>query len=163
MEVMVDDSQLSLAIGRKGQNVRLAANLTGWHLDIMSKSKLEKRRVDSIWNLQQIEGLSDTMAQSILNSGFHNLFQLAAASMDDIKQIPGFETNESAASLKERAVAASKRRDAEVLLNHDGTAVLEGLPPHIAEAATALLSEKTAAKKAETQPAEASVAEEAKE
>jgi len=43
MEIMVEDDQLSLAIGRKGQNVRLAAQLTGWRLDIISKSKLAKR------------------------------------------------------------------------------------------------------------------------
>ena len=42
MEIMVEDDQLSLAIGRKGQNVRLAAQLTGWRLDIISKTKLPK-------------------------------------------------------------------------------------------------------------------------
>ena len=62
MEIMVEDDQLSLAIGRKGQNVRLAAQLTGWRIDILSKSKLQKRTADAVFNLQHMEGVNETLA-----------------------------------------------------------------------------------------------------
>jgi N utilization substance protein A len=67
--VVVRDDQLSLAIGRRGQNVRLAAQLTGWRLDIVSKSKLQKRQQESIFNLSHIEGVNETMAHAIYLKG----------------------------------------------------------------------------------------------
>lgn len=100
MEIMVDDTQLSLAIGRKGQNVRLAANLTGWKLDIVSKSKLEKRTSDVVTQLQLIEGVSDTLAQAILQTGFGSVRDVAAANVDALQKIPGYETEEAANRLK---------------------------------------------------------------
>ena len=103
MEIMVEDNQLSLAIGRKGQNVRLAAQLTGWRLDIISKSKLEKRTQEAIFNLQHIEGVSDTLAHAIYQHGFVNVKQVAEAPMDRLLAIPGFETREAANHLKQAA------------------------------------------------------------
>ena len=70
MEVVVPDTQLSLAIGKRGQNVRLAAKLTGWKLDILSESNASQKTADAIFNLMLIPGISDTMAQNIFQSGF---------------------------------------------------------------------------------------------
>jgi N utilization substance protein A len=103
MEIMVEDDQLSLAIGRKGQNVRLAAQLTGWRLDIISKSKLAKRTSESTFNLQHIEGVTDTFAQAIYQAGFHNVKQVAEAAVENLQRIPGYETAESAQKLKDLA------------------------------------------------------------
>ena len=61
---VVSDDQLSLAIGKNGQNVRLASQLTGWKVDIISKSKLDVRTKSAILNLKHIEELTDTLAQS---------------------------------------------------------------------------------------------------
>lgn len=105
MEIMVEDNQLSLAIGRKGQNVRLAAQLTGWRLDIISKSKLTKRTSEAVFNLQHIEGVNETMARSIYNSGFMNVKQVAEASLENLQAVPGYETSEGAQKLKESAQA----------------------------------------------------------
>jgi N utilization substance protein A len=103
MEIMVEDDQLSLAIGRKGQNVRLAAQLTGWRLDIISKTKLQKRTAETIFNLQHIEGVNDTMAQAIYQAGYLNVRQVAEASVENLQKVPGYEDADTAAKLKERA------------------------------------------------------------
>lgn len=103
MEVIVDDAQLSLAIGRRGQNVRLAAQLTGWRLDILSRSKLQKRTQDAVFNLQHIEGVTETMAHAIYNSGYFNMKAVAEAEIEDLTKIPGYESDESATRLKTRA------------------------------------------------------------
>jgi N utilization substance protein A len=105
MEIMVEDNQLSLAIGRKGQNVRLAAQLTGWRLDIISKSKLQRRTSEALFNLQSIEGINETLAQAIFQAGFNNPRQVAEAKVDVLQKIPGFETDEAAQLLKQKAIA----------------------------------------------------------
>lgn len=91
MEVVVPDSQLSLAIGKRGQNVRLAAKLTGWKLDIMSDSSAAARTAESIFNLMLIPGMSETMAQNIFQSGFGSFQSVAQASVEDIMSIPGYD------------------------------------------------------------------------
>ena len=103
MEIMVEDDQLSLAIGRKGQNVRLAAQLTGWRLDIISKSKLQKRTSDATFNLQHIDGVNETLAHSIYQAGYTNVRQVADATVEAIQRIPGYDAGDAAAKLKERA------------------------------------------------------------
>ncbi len=103
MEIMVEDDQLSLAIGRKGQNVRLAAQLTGWRLDIISKSKLQKRTAEALFNLQHIEEITETLAQGIYQAGFMNVRQVSEASIESLQKIPGYETPEAALNLKNLA------------------------------------------------------------
>lgn len=105
MEIMVEDTQLSLAIGRKGQNVRLAAQLSGWKLDIVSKTKLEKRTQDAVFNLQHIEGVTDTLAQGIFQNGYTNVREVALAPVENLMKIAGFETEEAANRLKQSAQA----------------------------------------------------------
>ena len=109
MEIMVEDDQLSLAIGRKGQNVRLAAQLTGWRLDIISKTKLQKRTAEAIFNLQHIEGVNETMSQGIYQAGYLNVRQVAEASIEEIQKIPGYDVADAATSLKERAAAVVEK------------------------------------------------------
>lgn len=91
MEIVVPDSQLSLAIGRKGQNVRLAAKLTGWKLDILSESALSSRTAESIYNLMLIPGMNETMAQNIYQSGFGSFQALAQAQVQDVMNVPGYD------------------------------------------------------------------------
>jgi N utilization substance protein A len=109
MEIMVEDDQLSLAIGRKGQNVRLAAQLTGWKLDIISKTKLQKRQSDALFNLQHIDGVNDTMAQALYQGGFLNVRQVADASVETLQKIPGYDAPETAQRLKESAAAVVEK------------------------------------------------------
>ncbi len=99
MEVVVPDSQLSLAIGKKGQNVRLATQLIKWHIKIISESEIAKRQAEAIFNLSLLEGISDTMAQNIYQSRFNSIADLANASVEEVKIIPGYEDKEKALKL----------------------------------------------------------------
>lgn len=105
MEIVVPDSQLSLAIGKKGQNVRLAAKLTGWKLDIVSSTAIQSRTAESIFNLMLVPGMNETMAQNILQSGFGSFQSLAKAKVEEIMTIPGYEEQEKAQKLISDAAA----------------------------------------------------------
>lgn len=105
MEIVVPDSQLSLAIGKKGQNVRLAAKLTGWKLDIISTTSVQSRTAESIFNLMLIPGMNETMAQNILQSGFGSFQSLAKATSEEIMTIPGYEDQGKAQKLISDAAA----------------------------------------------------------
>ncbi len=99
MEIVVPDNQLSLAIGKKGQNVRLAAKLTGWKLDITSDSNAAQKTAESIFNLMLIPGMSETMGQNIFQSGFGSFQSIGAAKTEDIMAIPGYDSPEKADKL----------------------------------------------------------------
>lgn len=136
MEIMVEDTQLSLAIGRKGQNVRLAAQLTGWRLDIISKTKLGKRTSDALINFQRIDGVSDTLAQAIYQSGYMSIKQLATDSVESIQRIPGYEDPATAARLKEKSQAAvAQGLDQPTSGNDDGKGSFTADPNRNAKAA----------------------------
>src|SRR6201986_2122322 len=95
MEIVVPDNQLSLAIGKKGQNVRLAAKLTLWKLDILSESKVQAKTQEAIFNLMLIPGISETMAQNIYQSGFASLQEIAKSSADDLAEVPGYDVEKA--------------------------------------------------------------------
>jgi len=113
MEVVVPDSQLSLAIGRKGQNVRLAAKLSGWKLDITSDSAQAQKNAEAIFNLMLIPGMNETMAQNIYQSGFSSFQALAEASVESVKLIPGYDDDEKAKKLVGDATALLEQYKAE--------------------------------------------------
>lgn len=105
MEIVVPDAQLSLAIGKKGQNVRLAAKLTGWKLDIISVSATSARTAESIFNLMLIPGMSETMAQNIFQSGFGSFQSLATAKVEEVMTIAGYDDPEKAQKLINESAA----------------------------------------------------------
>ncbi len=107
MELVVPDEKLSLAIGRKGQNVRLAAQLTGWKLDIISESKFKQMEEEAISALQQIDGVSDTIARSMYRLGFRALEEVAEASQEELTAIPG--VGEDASTIKAKAETTMER------------------------------------------------------
>ena len=102
MEVVVPDNQLSLAIGKKGQNVRLAAKLTGWKLDIVSESQAASKAADAVFNLMLVPGVNDTLATSLFQHGFGSFQSIADASAEEVSHIPGFDES-SAGKLVEEA------------------------------------------------------------
>ncbi len=113
MEVVVPDNQLSLAIGKRGQNVRLAAKLTTWKLDIISESSASSRTAESIFNLMLIPGMSETMAQNIFQSGFGSFQTLASAGVEEVMTIPGYDDPEKAEKLVAEAKALVAKYEAE--------------------------------------------------
>lgn len=109
MEVIVDDTQLSLAIGKKGQNVRLAAKLLGWKIDI--KSEEEKRQeVESAMaalvpsgapvSVLIDHGLNESLAEKLIENGVGTIEQLGSMTPEELEAIPGIET-ESIAKILE--------------------------------------------------------------
>ncbi len=89
MELIVPDDQLSLAIGRGGQNVRLAAQLTGWNLDIISESRLKTMMAESRVSLLEFEGVTEDMVDTLFTLGYNKLEHIAQASPRELAQIPG--------------------------------------------------------------------------
>jgi N utilization substance protein A len=106
MELVVSDEKLSLAIGRKGQNVRLASQLTGWKLDIISESKFKQMEEESINALSLIPGVTPSIAQTMYKLGFRSLEEVAEASTDELAGIPGLGGAENADRIKSSAETA---------------------------------------------------------
>ena len=105
MELVVPDEKLSLAIGRKGQNVRLAAQLSGWKLDIISESKFRQMEDEAVNALQQIAGVAEAVAKSMYRLGFRSVEEVAEASAEELTGIPGLGGVESAERIKHAAEA----------------------------------------------------------
>lgn len=113
LEIVVPDNQLSLAIGKKGQNVRLAAKLTTWKIDIISESSASARTAESIFNLMLIPGMTETMAQNIFQSGFGSFQSVATAQSQDIMTIPGYDDPEKAEKLIQDAKSVVEKYEKE--------------------------------------------------
>jgi len=103
MELVVPDDKLSLAIGKKGQNVRLASRLTGWRIDIYSESKLRQMERRSLAEMAAIPGVGDVVASNLFQMGWRNLRDLAIADADELAQVPGIGTVDKAESIIEIA------------------------------------------------------------
>ena len=99
MEVIVPDDQLSLAIGRKGQNVRLASQLTGWKLDLRSESEAEDEARRARTSLTAIPGVSDVTAELLYQNGFKSAAELARSDEDTLTEIEGIEPERAGATL----------------------------------------------------------------
>jgi len=105
LDVIVEDDQLSLAIGKRGQNVRLAAMLTGWKINIISKSKLQEKIKFSVENLLQLSNVSEAIAQVLVQKGVMSVVDLSAAAPEEIARYLG-KTTDDAKKLIDVAVAA---------------------------------------------------------
>jgi transcription termination/antitermination protein NusA len=115
MEIIVPDDQLSLAIGRKGQNVRLASQLAGWRLDIHSESRIQEIK-DRAWqSLSKVEGVTEFLIQTLYNHGIRSAQQLFEAQRDFLVQFPGMTPElldgvlSSAAKVAEHEKAAEEK------------------------------------------------------
>jgi N utilization substance protein A len=109
MELVVPDEKLSLAIGRKGQNVRLASQLTGWKLDIISESKFKQMEEEALAAFREMEGIGDALARSMYRLGFRALEEVAEASVEELVTIEGVANQEEAQALRERAGETMER------------------------------------------------------
>jgi N utilization substance protein A len=86
LDVIVEEDQLSLAIGRRGQNVRLAAMLSGWKVNIISKSKLQEKVKVAVENLLQLDKVTDALAQVLVQSGVMSIIDLSASEVIEIQK-----------------------------------------------------------------------------
>ena len=96
MELIVPDDQLSLAIGRKGQNVRLAAQLTGWRLDIVSETKLSEMNARAREELKVVDGLSETLAEIVIRHGYRSMEDISDAEVEELVDVLGIDEDRAA-------------------------------------------------------------------
>ncbi|PZQ97755.1 MAG: transcription termination/antitermination protein NusA [Cereibacter sphaeroides] len=143
IEVVVPDEQLSLAIGRRGQNVRLASQLTALDIDIMTESDESARRQAEFTERTNlfIETLDidEMMAQLLVSEGFTNLEEVAYVDVDELLSIDGFDegtAEELQARARDHIEAANKKAmEAAVALGVDESLInFEGLTPQMLEA-----------------------------
>ncbi|MBN2032921.1 MAG: transcription termination/antitermination protein NusA [Deltaproteobacteria bacterium] len=87
MEVVVPDDQLSLAIGKRGQNVRLASKLSGWHLDVTSESNYNKALKEAYESLLKLDGVGEKTALTLYQEGFRSAEDVASATVEDLVQL----------------------------------------------------------------------------
>jgi N utilization substance protein A len=141
VEVVVPDDQLSLAIGRRGQNVRLASQLTGWQIDILTEQEESERRQKEFAERTAlfIEALDvdEVVAQLLVTEGFENINEIAYVDQDELAAIEGFG-DETAVELQSRAkehlekVAAELDAKRKELGVDDAVAELDGVTGEMA-------------------------------
>lgn len=87
MEVIVPDDYLSIAIGKRGQNVRLASKLTGWHLDVQSESRYNETMKSGYESLVALSDVGVSLADALYEGGFFSIDEISIASVDDLMQV----------------------------------------------------------------------------
>ncbi|MBG6117422.1 MULTISPECIES: transcription termination factor NusA [unclassified Sphingobium] len=139
IEVVVPDDQLSLAIGRRGQNVRLASQLTGKAIDIMTEADAsEKRQKEFVTRSEMFQNeldVDETLSQLLVAEGFGELEEVAYVSIDELASIEGFD-DDLAGELQSRALEALERREAASREERQALGVEDALAdmPHLTEA-----------------------------
>jgi N utilization substance protein A len=121
--VLVREDQLSLAIGRRGQNVRLASKLCGWDIEIMTQEELDQQIERATAGFSSIEGLDDSLAERLVGEGFLSYDDLSVIEPDDLMEMGGLSAEavdaivaeaERRATLAEEAAADERRKQREL-------------------------------------------------
>ena len=124
IEVVVPDEQLSLAIGRRGQNVRLASQLTGWTIDILTEAEESERRQEEFRSRSKmfIDALDvdDVLAHLLVTEGFTTVEEVAFVPLEELTDIEGFD-EDIANELKERATAYIEEENKKLMTRLDRT------------------------------------------
>jgi N utilization substance protein A len=107
--VLVREDQLSLAIGRRGQNVRLASKLCGWDIEIMTREELDQQIERAIVGFSSIEGLEESVAERLVGEGFLSYADLSVIEPDDL-----MEMGSLSADVVDAIVAEAEKREATV-------------------------------------------------
>jgi len=120
--VLVREDQLSLAIGRRGQNVRLASKLCGWDIEIMTREELDQQIERAVVGFSSIEGLDESVAERLVGEGFLSYDDLSVIEPDDLMEMGGLSAEtvdaivaeaEKRASMAEAAAADERRKQRE--------------------------------------------------
>ncbi len=154
--VLVREDQLSLAIGRRGQNVRLASKLCGWDIEIMTQEELDQQIERATAGFSSIEGLDDSLAERLVGEGFLSYDDLSVIEPEDLMEMGGLsaeavdaivEVAESRAQLAEVAAADERRKQRE--LDRIAKATADAEAAEAAEVAAATEAAESAAPAAE--------------
>ena len=120
--VLVHDDQLSLAIGRRGQNVRLASKLCGWDIEIMTREELEEQIERAVGGFSELDGMADELAEILVGEGFLSYDDLSVIEPDDLMSMGGLTAEqtdhivgqaEKRAEEAEEAAAVARKRQRE--------------------------------------------------
>ena len=156
--VLVREDQLSLAIGRRGQNVRLASKLCGWDIEIMTREELDQQIERAVGGFSSIEGLDESLAERLVGEGFLSYDDLSVIEPDDLMEMGSLSAEavdaivaeaEKRAAMAEVAAADERRRQREQDRIAKATAEADA-----AEAAAAQQSEAAVAGEHAEVPAE---------
>ena len=101
MEVIVPDESLSVAIGKRGQNVRLASKLSGWRLDVKSEAKYSQDMKDGYDSLMALPGVSIGVADALYEKGFYSADEIACSTVEELRQIRGLSEEDAALLIKD--------------------------------------------------------------
>ncbi len=107
--LIVANEKLSLAIGKKGQNVRLAAKLTGWRINIRGKAEAAEERKETMQGLARLPGVGPKLAQILSEAGFHNAREIAGTELSELMKVPGIG-KKKAETIQTNAKEATKRQ-----------------------------------------------------
>ncbi|HNR51046.1 MAG: transcription termination/antitermination protein NusA [Bacteriovoracaceae bacterium] len=107
MDVVVADDQLSLAIGRKGQNVRLVAKLTGWKIDVRSEHAEESVSSEQGQALTSLNEIDESLAEALMEAGYRTIEDLAKAKEEDLLEFEGIDESLAKELIKKASVGVS--------------------------------------------------------
>jgi len=114
MDVIVPDDSLSVAIGKRGQNVRLASKLTGWHLDVKSESTYKQDMKDGYDSLLSLPNMSTGLADALYEKGFNTADEVAASSVEELQQVWDLSVADTEALIEgAQAYVLNRGKDAE--------------------------------------------------
>jgi N utilization substance protein A len=111
MEVIVPDESLSIAIGKRGQNVRLASKLTGWNLDVQNESHYNEALKNGYNSLVSLPGVGINLANSLIEKGFTSATEISNAAVSDLTQIKGIATEKAEKLIRSATDAVSKKNN----------------------------------------------------
>ena len=108
MEVIVNDEYLSIAIGKGGQNVSLACEITGWHLEVTSEEEYSRELKEGYDSLMKLTGVGLSMAETLFKSGYSSILDISEADIEDIISITESEETQAKAMIEEAKVILGK-------------------------------------------------------
>jgi transcription termination/antitermination protein NusA len=135
--VLVREDQLSLAIGRRGQNVRLASKLCGWDIEIMTPEELEQQIDRAVAGYMALDGMTEDLAQRLVEQGYLSYDDLSVIEPDALMEMGGLTEEqvelivnqaEERALEQEQVAAEEKRRKREAMMKEEGEANREATP-----------------------------------
>jgi N utilization substance protein A len=121
MEVVVADDQLSLSIGKKGQNVRLASKMTGWKIDIKSESRMEKISNEILERFKGLPHIGDVASRILYNEGFRSIKEVAEVDPEELAKVLEVE-KEKALEIVEVALRMIQKEEG-LEVSQEGTPV----------------------------------------
>lgn len=156
--VLVREDQLSLAIGKRGQNVRLASKLVGWDIEVMTRDELNEQLEKSVAAFSQVPHITEELAESLVSQGFFSFYDLSVIEPDQLEEMSGLNAEQVEEIVAYADVESEKqeiednRRKAEMKLQREIDARTAAEPPpkedappvEVAEAAPAVEAEAAA-------------------